>query len=142
MKQIKPFLSKFNLLLNPLKLMKLYRQMDHLMKHQQNNYPSDPLSNILFLKIDDSNYYFKNKKWQQIAELPVAANLIKLSKKSVDEAMKVVGKSKDDDINVLLSALKKTEEFTTYQNVFDTLSENFSTNIRLKQLMNLILSKR
>ncbi|HCN75211.1 hypothetical protein ACWN83_05130 [Pseudolactococcus plantarum] len=142
MNQVKQFLSKFNLVMNPLKLLKLYRQMDSLIKDQQNDYPSDPVSNALFLKIDARNYYFKHKKWQEIAELPLEANLIVVSKKSVDEAMKIVGKSKDDDINVLFSALKRVDEFTIYQSIFDALSGDFSTNVTIKQLMKLVLAKK
>ena len=41
MNDIKKILLKLGLVINPLKLIKLLKQIEYLFKHRQNNYPND-----------------------------------------------------------------------------------------------------
>lgn len=141
MNQIKQILARFNLLVNPLKLLKLYRQFDKLIKAQQNNYPQDSQSHDLFLQIDQDTYRLKIKKCYQVDNLPNKANLVSVSKQSIDHALAICGVKNDGDVNTLLQEIRKIKEIEVYQQIFDVLSENFSTNLSMKQLFSMLGSK-
>ena len=66
MNDIKKILLKLGLVINPLKLIKLLKQVDYLFKHRQNNYPNDRKSTDLYLKIDSSVYIFQGKKFSKV----------------------------------------------------------------------------
>lgn len=141
MSQVKQILAKFNLLVNPLKLLTLYRQFDKLIKSQQSSYPQDSQSNDLFLKVDQVSYRLKRKKCYQVDNLPNKANLVSVSKQSLDHALAILGGKNDGDINTLLQEIRKIKEVEVYQQIFDVLSENFSTNLSMKQLFSMLVSK-
>ncbi|MCJ1972898.1 hypothetical protein [Pseudolactococcus carnosus] len=141
MNQMKQILAKFNLLVNPLKLFTLYRQFDKLIKEQQNSYPKDKQSNDLFLKVDQVSYRLKRKKCYQVDNLPNKANLVSVSKQSIDHALVICGGKNDGDINTLLQEIRKIKDIEVYQQIFDVLSENFSTNLSMKQLFSMLVSK-
>lgn len=135
MNDIKKILSKLGLVINPLKLIKLLKQVDYLFKHRQNNYPNDRKSTDLYLKIDSSVYIFKGKKFSKVEKLPEVCSLITLSERSITKSLAILGKTEQKDINVLLKALSKVKNADTYQKIINEISEEFSTNLSMNQLI-------
>ncbi|MFK4886441.1 hypothetical protein ACI1UN_04935 [Lactococcus petauri] len=141
MNDIKKILSKLGLVINPLKLIKLLKQVDYLFKHRQNNYPNDRKSTDLYLKIDSSVYIFKGKKFSKVEKIPEVCSLITLSEESVTKSLTLLGKNEQTDINSLLKALSKVKNADTFQKVIAEISEDFSTNLSMNQLVKIVGKK-
>lgn len=141
MNDIKKILSKLGLVINPLKLIKLLKQVDYLFKHHQNNYPHDREATDLYLKIDSSMYTFQGKKFSKVEKLPEVCSLITLSEESVTKSLAILGKTEQTDINALLKALSKVKNTDTFQKVIDEISEDFSTNLSLNQFVKIVGKK-
>lgn len=141
MNDIKKILSKLGLVINPLKLIKLLKQVDYLFKHRQNNYPNDRKSTDLYWKIDSSVYIFKGKKFSKVEKLPEVCNLITLSEEAVTKSLALLGKTEQRDINSLLKALSKVKNADTFHKVIDEISEDFSTNLSINQLVKIVGKK-
>lgn len=135
MNDIKKVLSKLGLVINPLKLIKLLQQVDYLFKHHQNNYPNDPKATDLYLEIDSSVYIFKGKTFSKVEKIPEVCSLITLSEESVTKSLALLGKTEQRDINSLLKALSKVKNADTFHKVIDEISEDFSTNLSMSQLV-------
>ena len=141
MNDIKKILSKLGLVINPLKLIKLLKQVDYLFKHRQNNYPNDHKATDLYLKIDSSMYVFQGNKFSKVEKLPEVCSLITLSEESVTKSLAILGKTEQTDINVLLKALSKVKNTDTFQKVIDEISEDFSTNLSMNQFVKIVGKK-
>lgn len=141
MNDIKKILSKLGFVINPLKLIKLLKQVDYLFKHRQNNYPNDRKSTDLYLKIDSSMYTFQGKKFSKVEKLPEVCSLITLSEVSITKSLAILGKTEQTDINALLKALSKVKNTDTFQKVIDEISEDFSTNLSLNQFVKIVGKK-
>ena len=109
MNDIKKILLKLRLVINPLKLIKLLKQVDYLFKHYQNNYPNDRKATDLYLKIDSSMYTFQGKKFSKVEKLPEVCSLITLSEVSITKSLAILGKTEQTDINALLKDLSKVK---------------------------------
>ncbi len=129
------------MVINPLKLIKLLKQVDYLFKNQQNNYPNDRKATDLYLKIDSSVYIFQGKKFSKVEKLPEMCSLITLSEEAVSKSLTLIGKTEQTDINSLLRALSKVKNADTFQKVIDEISEDFSTNLSLNQLVKIVGKK-
>ena len=129
------------MVINPLKLIKLLKQVDYLFKHRQNNYPNDRKATDLYLKIDSSMYTFQGKKFSKVEKLPEGCSLITLSEESVTKSLAILGKTEQTDINALLKALSKVKNTDTFQKVIDEISEDFSTNLSLNQFVKIVGKK-
>ncbi|WP_347979564.1 hypothetical protein [Lactococcus formosensis] len=141
MNDIKKILSKLGLVINPLKLIKLLKQVDYLFKHRQNNYPNDRKSTDLYLKIDSSVYIFQGKKFSKVENLPAVCSLITLSEESVTKSLALLGKTEQTDINSLLKALSNVKNADTFHKVIGEISEDFSTNLSMSQLVKTVSKK-
>ncbi|WP_276420599.1 hypothetical protein [Lactococcus garvieae] len=141
MNDIKKILSKLGLVINPLKLIKLLKQVDYLFKYHQNNYPHDRKATDLYLKIDSSMYTFQGKKFSKVEKLPEVCSLITLSEVSITKSLAILGKTEQTDINALLKALSKVKNTDTFQKVIDEISEDFSTNLSLNQFIKIVGKK-
>ena len=141
MNDIKKILLKLGLVINPLKLIKLLKQVDYLFKHRQNNYPNDRKATDLYLKIDSSMYTFQGKKFSKVEKLPEVCSLITLSEKSVTKSLAILRKTEQTDINALLKALSKVKNTDTFQKVINEISEDFSTNLSLNQFVKIVGKK-
>ena len=141
MNDIKKILLKLGLVINPLKLIKLLKQVDYLFKHRQNNYPNDHKATDLYLKIDSSMYTFQGKKFYKVEKLPEVCSLITLSEVSITKSLAILGKTEQTDINALLKALSKVKNTDTFQKVIDEISEDFSTNLSLNQFVKIVGKK-
>lgn len=141
MNDIKKILSKLGYVINPLKLIKLLKQVDYLFKQHQNIYPNDCKVTDLYLKIDSSIYTFQGKKFSKVEKLPEVCSLITLSEESVTKSLAILGKTEQTDINALLKALSKVKNTDTFQKVIDEISEDFSTNLSLNQFVKIVGEK-
>lgn len=141
MNDIKKILLKLGLVINPLKLIKLLKQVDYLFKHHQNNYPNDHKATDLYLKIDSSMYTFQGKKFYKVEKLPEVCSLITLSEVSITKSLAILGKTEQTDINALLKALSKVKNTDTFQKVIDEISEDFSTNLSMNQFVKIVGKK-
>ena len=141
MNDIKKILLKLGLVINPLKLIKLLKQVDYLFKHRQNNYPNDRKSTDLYLKIDSSVYIFQGKKFSKVENLPEVCSLITLSEESVTKSLALLGKTEQTDINSLLKALSNVKNADTFHKVIGEISEDFSTNLSMSQLVKTVSKK-
>ncbi|WP_276419643.1 hypothetical protein [Lactococcus petauri] len=135
MNDIKKILTKLGLVINPLKLIKLLKQVDYLFKQNQNNYPNDRKTTDLYLKIDSSMYVFQGNKFSKVEKLPEVCSLITLSERSITKSLAILGETEQKDIYVLLKALSKVKNADTYQKIFDEISEEYSTNLSINQLI-------
>ncbi|WP_270316006.1 hypothetical protein [Lactococcus petauri] len=117
------------------------KQVDYLFKNQQNNYPNDRKATDLYLKIDSSVYIFQGKKFSKVEKLPEMCSLITLSEEAVSKSLTLIGKTEQTDINSLLRALSKVKNADTFQKVIDEISEDFSTNLSLNQLVKIVGKK-
>lgn len=141
MNDIKKILLKLGLVINPLKLIKLLKQVDYLFKHRQNNYSHDRKATDLYLKIDSSMYTFQGKKFSKVEKLPEVCSLITLSEVSITKSLAILGKTEQTDINALLKALSKVKNTDTFQKVIDEISEDFSTNLSMNQFVKIVGKK-
>ncbi|WP_285140820.1 hypothetical protein [Lactococcus petauri] len=141
MNDIKKILLKLGLVINPLKLIKLLKQVDYLFKHHQNNYPHDRKVTDLYLKIDSSMYTFQGKKFYKVEKLPEVCSLITLSEVSITKSLAILGKTEQTDINALLKALSKVKNTDTFQKVIYEISEDFSTNLSMNQFVKIVGKK-
>ncbi len=141
MNDIKKILSKLGLVINPIKLIKLLKQIDYLVKTHQNNYPNGRKSTDLYLKIDRSVYIFQGKKFSKVEKLPEVCGLITLSEESITKSLMILGKTDQSDINSLLKAVRKAKSADTFQKVIDEISEDFSTNLSMNQLTKIVGTK-
>ena len=141
MNDIKKILLKLGLVINPLKLIKLLKQVDYLFKHRQNNYPNDRKATDLYLKIDSSMYTFQGKKFSKVEKLPEVCSLITLSEESVTKSLALLGKTEQTDINSLLKALSNVKNADTFYKVIGEISEDFSTNLSMSQLVKTVSKK-
>ena len=141
MNDIKKILLKLGLVINPLKLIKLLKQVDYLFKHHQNNYPHDRKETDLYLKIDSSMYTFQGKKFYKVEKLPEVCSLITLSEVSITKSLAILGKTEQTDINALLKALSKVKNTDTFQKVIYEISEDFSTNLSMNQFVKIVGKK-
>lgn len=141
MNDIKKILLKLGLVINPLKLIKLLKQVDYLFKHHQNNYPHDRKATDLYLKIDSSMYTFQGKKFFKVEKLPEVCSLITLSEVSITKSLAILGKTEQTDINALLKALSKVKNTDTFQKVIYEISEDFSTNLSMNQFVKIVGKK-
>ena len=141
MNDIKKILLKLGLVINPLKLIKLLKQVDYLFKQSQNNYPNDRKATDLYLKIDSSVYIFQGKKFSKVENLPEVCSLITLSEESVTKSLALLGKTEQTDINSLLKALSNVKNADTFHKVIGEISEDFSTNLSMSQLVKTVSKK-
>lgn len=141
MNDIKKILLKLGLVINPLKLIKLLKQVDYLFKHHQNNYPNDRKATDLYLKIDSIMYTFQEKKFSKVEKLPEVCSLITLSEVSITKSLAILGKTEQTDINALLKALSKVKNTDIFQKVIDEISEDFSTNLSMNQFVKIVGKK-
>ena len=54
--------SKFSFLGNPTKLIKIFLQLENLIKKQKSNYPKPDVSDVLYVKVEDDIYRLHKKK--------------------------------------------------------------------------------
>jgi len=98
--------SKFSFLGNPTKLIKIFLQLENLIKKQKSNYPKPDVSDELYVKVEDDIYRLHKKKFIKEVILPNEANVIIISKLALANSLKIVGKPEDGDLNQILKALR------------------------------------
>ncbi|MGY0182592.1 hypothetical protein, partial [Lactococcus petauri] len=103
--------------------------------------PDDRKSTDLYLKIDSSVYIFQGKKFSKVENLPEVCSLITLSEESVTKSLALLGKAEQTDINSLLKALSNVKNADTFHKVIGEISEDFSTNLSMSQLVKTVSKK-
>lgn len=138
MNDINFIFSKFSLLSSPVSLLKLFRQFEKLMKKPKINYVKSKKSEILFLKIDEAVYQLEEKKFIKFYALPEEANLVIISKVAYINCLKIIGAPIDTDLNQLLRKLRKEKDLKKFQEIIEAISDSFSTNLSLRDLMKIV----
>ncbi|EKF50487.1 hypothetical protein [Lactococcus garvieae] len=141
MNDIKILFSKLGIASSPLKLIKLVKQADHLLKKHQNNYPNDKKSDDLYLKVDETLYILQKKKFAKTENLPQKANFMIVTEDAIANSLAILGEARDKDINCLLKALKRNKKIETCQKIMDEIAEDFSTNLTINHFIKIVGSK-
>ncbi|EQC58317.1 hypothetical protein LLT6_08485 [Lactococcus cremoris subsp. cremoris TIFN6] len=138
MSDLSLYFSKFSFLGNPTKLIKIFLQLENLMKKQKSNYPKPDVSDELYVKVEDDTYRLHKKKFIKEVILPNEANVIIISKLALANSLKIVGKQEDGDFNQILKALRKEKDLKKCQEIINEISDSFLTNLSIKELIKII----
>lgn len=138
MSDLSLILSKFSFLGNPTKLIKIFLQLENLIKKQKSNYPKPDVSDVLYVKVEDDIYRLHKKKFIKEVILLNGANVIILSKLALANSLKIVGKPEDGDLNQILKALRKEKDLKKWQEIINEISDSFLTNLSIKELIKII----
>ncbi|QEA60354.1 hypothetical protein [Lactococcus lactis] len=130
--------SKFSFLGNPTKLIKIFLQLENLIKKQKSNYPKPDVSDELYVKVEDDIYRLHKKKFIKEVILPNEANVIIISKLALANSLKIVGKPEDGNLNQILKALRKEMDLKKCQEIINEISDSFLTNLSIKELIKII----
>lgn len=138
----KQLLKKLKSVGNPFVLLKMMNDSRSFVSSHQTGFPKND-DQAIYIQVDDEFYKFYNTKIRHHKAV-TAGNYIFVSEKALNQVKKIILLDSEATLSDVLLQIRKVKYIKQYKVLFQAMNEDFKTNLKMTDLVNLAieLSKR